>query len=225
MQRTGESGLELLRNHLARPPLIITLELMIAPERIQDAGEYVEWLRLAVHEKSLPVGNRTRAAGSCYAIAQDHHHSIVLLIDHQLYASSFSLLRSEFEAYVRGQWLAQCATDAEVEKYIQGWEPPRMDQLLSAVEETPGFSEKVLSRVKSQGWKTMCAYTHTGGLHIQRWNTSEAIEPNYPPEEVLEALAFAESIGAMSVLGFAELANDEDLALRILNKVKERAGK
>ena len=71
----------------------------------------------------------------------------------------------------------------------------------------------------------MCAYTHTGGLHIQRWNTSEAIEPNYPPEEVLEALAFAESMGAMSVLGFAELANDEDLALRILNKVKERAGK
>jgi hypothetical protein len=71
----------------------------------------------------------------------------------------------------------------------------------------------------------MCAYTHTGGLHIQRWNTSDGIEPNYSPEEVLEVLAFAEFVGVMSVLGMAELANDEDLALRLLNKIKERAGK
>lgn len=198
---------------------------MVSPERIQDAGEYVEWLRLAVHEKLLPSDNRMRAAGSCCAIAQDHHHSIVLLIEHRLYASSFSLLRSAFEAYVRGQWLAHCATNTEVEKYIQGWEPPKINELLSAVEETPGFSEKVLSRVKSRGWKTMCAYTHTGGLHVQRWNTSESIEPNFSLEEVLEVLVFAEFIGAMSALGIAELGNDEDLALRLLDKVKERANK
>lgn len=181
--------------------------------------------RIAVYDKPLPGSNRTRVAGSCYAIAQEHHHSIVLLIEHRLYASSFSLLRIEFEAYVRGQWLAHCATDAEVEKYLRGWEPQKIDELLAAVEKTPGFSEKVLSRMKSQGWKTMCAFTHTGGLHVQRWNTSEGIEPNYSPEEVLEVLAFAESIGAMSVLGIAELASDEDLAIRILTKVKERAGK
>jgi len=198
---------------------------MITAERIRDAEEYVEWLRLEVHEKSLPATSRTRAAGSCYAIAQDHHHSIVLLIDHRLYASSFSLMRSEFEAYVRGQWLAHCATDAEIEKYVGGWEPPKIDQLLAAVEQTPGFSERVLSRVKSQGWKTMCSYTHTGGLHIQRWNTAEGIESNYSPEEVLEVLVFAEGFAALSVLGVAELATDDEMALRILNKVKERAGK
>lgn len=71
----------------------------------------------------------------------------------------------------------------------------------------------------------MCAYTHTGGLHIQRWNTNDGIEPNYAPEEVLEVIGFAEFVGVMSVLGMAELANDEDLALRLLNKIKERAEK
>lgn len=197
---------------------------MISAERIHDAGSYVEWLRLAVHEKSLPANNRTRAAGSCFAIAQDHHHSIILLVEHDLFASSFALLRSEFEAYVRGQWLAHCASDAEIEKYIQGWEPPRIDELLTAVEQTPGFSEKVLSRVKAQGWKTMCAFTHTGSLHVQRWNTCDGIEPNYTPDEVLEALAFAEAMGALAVLGIAELRHDAELAERILKKVKERAG-
>lgn len=198
---------------------------MISPERMRDAGEYVEWLRLAVHEKELPGGNRTRAAGSCFAIAQDHHHAIVLLVEHRLYASAFSLLRSAFEAYVRGQWLAHCATDRQMEKYLKDWSPPKIDELLAAVEQTPGFSEKVLSRVKAKGWDTMCAYTHTGGLHIQRWNTSDGIEPNYAPEEILEVLAFAEFVGVMSVLGMAELANDEELALLLLNKIKERAGK
>lgn len=196
---------------------------MISTERMRDAGGYVEWLRLAVHEKSLPTSNRTRAAGSCYAIAQTHHHSIVLLFEHQLYASSFALLRSEFEAYVRGQWLAHCAGDAEVEKYLRGWEPPKIDELLAAVEQTPGFSEKVLSRVKAQGWKTMCAFTHTGGLHIQRWNTSNGIEPNYTLDEVLEVLGFAEAMGALAVLGIAELADDAEMAARILSKVKDRA--
>jgi len=199
------------------------LEPMISSLRIQDAGEYVEWLRTSIHEKSLPGSNRSRAAGSCYAIAQEHHHSIVLLIEHQLYASSFTLLRSSFEAYVRGQWLALCATDTQVEQYIRGWEPPKINALIEAVEKTPGFTEQVLSRVKSQGWDTMCGYTHTGGIHIQRWNTSDGVEPNYSVEEVLEVLVFAEFIGVMSTLGIAELSNDEELSLRILTKVKERA--
>lgn len=192
---------------------------------MRDAGEYVDWLRLAVHEKILPGSNRARAAGSCFAIAQDHHHAIVLLVEHCLYASAFSLLRSSFEAYVRGQWLAHCATDEQIEKYLKGCSPPKIDTLLAAVEKTPGFSEQVLSRVKAKDWDTMCAYTHSGGLHIQRWNTSDGIEPNYSPEEVLEVLGFAEFIGVMSVLGIAELAFDEELALRLLNKFKERAGK
>lgn len=198
---------------------------MIPPERMRDAREYVEWLRLTVHEKEFLATNRTRAAVSCFAIAQDHHHAIILLVDHYLYASAFSLLRSAFETYVRGQWITHCATDNQIEKYLKGWEPPRIDKLLAAVEKTPGFSEQVLSRVKAKGWGAMCAYTHSGGLQIQRWNTSDGIEPNYSPEEVLEVVAFAECIGVMSVLGMAEIANDENLALRLLSKIKERTEK
>jgi hypothetical protein len=201
------------------------LELMIPPERMRDAGAYVEWLRLAVHEKTLSGSNRTRAAGSCFAIAQDHHHAIVLLVDHRLFASAFSLLRSAFDAYVRGLWLAHCATDEQIGKYLKDGSPPKIDTLLAAVEKMPGFSEQVLSRVKAKNWGAMCAYTHSGGLHLQRWNTSDGIEPNYSLEEVLDVLTFAEFIGVMSVLGIAELATDEELALRLLNKVKERAGK
>jgi len=105
---------------------------------------------------------------------------------------------------------AHCASDAQVEKYLgAGSLQDRQTCLLRRAK--PPVFRKVLSRVKAQGWKTMCAFTHTGGLHIQRWNTSDGIEPNYTLDEVLEVLAFAEAMGALGSR-IAELANDAKMA-------------
>lgn len=156
------------------------------------------------------------------AIAQDHHHAIVVLVDHYRYASAFALLRIAFEAYVRGEWLAACATDHEVEAFVSGEEPPRIKVLLERLEQTEGFRQQVLSAIKAHAWDAMCAYTHTGGLHVQRWNTSEAIEPSYEEDEVKEVLDFAETIGSLAVIGVAKLAEDVEAARTVLEKFKER---
>lgn len=128
----------------------------------------------------------------------------------------------EFEAYVRGEWLSQCASDALVEAFIQGKEPPRIDCLLNQLEMLDLFNEKVLSQIKQKTWKSMCAYTHTGGLHVQRWNTADGIEANYAREEILEVLKFAEIIASLAVVGVAGLAADEKLAVRILEAFKRQ---
>jgi hypothetical protein len=191
-----------------------------------DSGavEYLNWLGYSISECEMPGSLRVRVAASCLAIAQDHHHAIVALLDHGLFASSFALLRCEFEAYVRGEWLALCATDEEVEAFSEGEEPPPMGRMLNSLEATPAFSEKVLSGIKASSWRAMCAYTHTGGLHVQRWGTGSVIEPNYEAEEVQEALSFAEVFGALAVVGIASLANNEKIAETVLAKVKERSG-
>jgi len=196
--------------------------IMNSSERQQTAGEYVEWLRLALHEREIPANDRVRAAASCLAIAQDHHHAIVVLIENRLYASSFALMRVAFEAYLRGEWLALCAKDSEIRRFMKGWEPPHVGEFLQDLEKTPAFAEQVLSNVKRNLWQPMCAYTHTGGLHIQRWNTAEAVEPAYDPEEVAEVLAFAEIIASLSVIGVANLAQDEELANSVFQRFKSR---
>jgi len=66
----------------------------------------------------------------------------------------------------------------------------------------------------------MCAYTHIDGLHVQRWNTAEAVEPAYEPEEVAEVLAFAEIIASLSVIGVVNLAQDEELANSVFQRFK-----
>lgn len=138
---------------------------MFSANELNAANAYGEWLRVVVHERALPANPRVKASGGCLAIAQDHHHAIVVLLDSRLYASVFALVRIAFEAYVRGEWLGLCATDAEVEKFLSGKERPKIGILLEALEKTPAFQDQALSHIKKRTWDAMCAYTHTGGLH------------------------------------------------------------
>ena len=182
---------------------------------MQAAGDFVNLLQGAIHEQPVPSHTRSRAAGACFAVAQDHHHAIVLLIDHQLFASAFAMVRIEFEAYIRGEWLAQCASDEQVSGVVEGAEPPRIDALLAALEKIPAFSEGRLSEIKEHNWRSMCSYTHTGGLQIQRWQTADSLESNYSDDEVLEVLNFTEIIGAVSIVGMAGLAEKEQIAVSV----------
>lgn len=195
---------------------------MLSDKQLNAANAYGEWLRLAIHDRELPSNPRVRASAGCLAIAQDHHHAIVVLLDARLYASTFALVRVAFEAYVRGEWLALCATNTEVRKFLKGKEPAKIDVLLEALEKTTTFQEQALSRIKKRTWKSMCAYTHTGGLHVQRWNTADVIEPNYSVEELLEALRFADIIASLSVLGVVTFMDDEVLAQEVLDRFKVR---
>jgi hypothetical protein len=200
------------------------LELMLTDDELQKAGNYVEKLRLSVHELDVPNTDRVRAAGSCLAIAQEHHHAIVRLLEEKLFASAFSLLRVAFEAYVRGEWLSLCASDLIVEAFLRGKEPPRIDCLMAELELMDSFRECVLSKIKQRSWKAMCGFTHTGGLHAQRWNTMDGIEANYSRDEILEVLGFAETIGSLSVVAIARIADDNELAMRTLEAYKQQVG-
>lgn len=195
---------------------------MLSEVELNAANAYGEWLRLAVHERELPANPRVQASGGCLAIAQDHHQAIVVLLEARFYASVFALVRIAFEAYVRGEWLNLCATDAEVQAFLQGETPPPIDALIGALERTSAFREQVLSHIKKRTWNAMCAHTHTGGLHVQRWLTAEAIEPNYSKEELLDALRFVDIIASLSVLGVLTLASDLEMAERVLDRFKAR---
>lgn len=193
---------------------------MITAKRIEAAFSHIEWLRAALHEKEISAAPRIRAAVSSLGIAQEHHHSIVLLIDNKLNASAYALLRVSLESYVRGMWLALCASDEQVAKFWTGDNPPRIDVLLEELEGTPSFSEGVLSQIKREHWGTLCGFTHTGGLQVQRWNTETSIEPSYEPKEIAQVLCFAELIGSLAVIGVAQVAHDDELAQRVLVQIK-----
>ena len=134
------------------------------------------------------------------------------------------LLRSYapvFDTYLRGVWLAHCATDAWLERFAHGDNPPTMPTMISAIEQTPGFCSGQMSDIYTRSWSAMCAYTHTGSQQILRWNTSDAIQPNYSDDEVDEVISFTGTLVLLSTLGLAAIAANGSLAERVLAKACE----
>ncbi len=162
-----------------------------------------------------------RLACACFGVVQEHHEAVVLLLKSDLNGSAFALLRSQYESCIRGLWLAYCATDQQLDRFAKGAEPPKFGELLANIESAPAFNQNLLSQIKAHSWSSMCAYTHTGSLQVQRWNTPDAIEPNYSDAEIAEVEKFANACALLSASGIASLVNDETLPKKILEKAQE----
>ncbi|XYJ12531.1 DUF6988 family protein [Telluria sp. B2] len=189
---------------------------------IAAASAYGESLRQLVHNQELPATPRSNASASCLGIAQEHHHGILLLLSASLYAPAFALVRPMFESYVRGEWLGTCASDVQIESFLHDKDLPKFQILIDALESTAGFEGKQLSGIKKARWNSLCGYTHTGGIHVQRWLTEGSIEPHYGRSEVLEVLHFVEMILALSVLGVLGQSGDELAAQKALTLFRSR---
>lgn len=192
----------------------------MTPERISAAEEFGAELHRLTNEIEIWQTEKNRAAAASFGIAQDHHAAIVFLMKSTFYSSGFALLRSLFEAYLRGLWLKHCATDEQVSAFFRGGEPPKT--MVAEIESTEAFTGGVLSRIKKENWSAMCAFTHTGGLHLQRWQSQDSVEPTFAPEELEECLNCAELFGAMAGLELVQLSTYGASGFDVLQLMKKR---
>jgi len=189
------------------------------PEKALDDFKWViGWIATTTGKIGMPATDRNRSAAACFAIAQEHHEAIVRLAEHQLFASSFALLRVVFEAYIRGLWLSLCATDKEVCRFIALKEPPKLDELLKAIDNHDMFAETPLSGYKADNYKQLCAFTHTGGQQIMRWIQEAGIEPNYHIEDVMKVIATSEQLSLLSLLGVTSMSNEPEVAVSVIEE-------
>jgi hypothetical protein len=185
----------------------------ISENVLADLYWVVDWIASTTAKISFPSTNRNRAAVACFAIAQEHHEAILRLAEQQLFASSFALLRVVFEAYVRGFWLYLCATDKDVDRFIAFKEPPKLDDLLTALDSHSLFVDTPLSGFKTENYKRLCAFTHTGGQQVMRWNHTTGIKPDYHLDDVLQIVMTSEQLSLLSVLGIVSMGDEPEIAL------------
>lgn len=197
-----------------------SLELLNTFDTIPSALELAVWLGKKLDRLVFPANLRNRLSASCFAVVQDHHRAVVLCLQQTpaLHASAFALVRVQYEAYVRGMWLFHCASDLEVEKFSKGAEPPRISDLIIAIDAASNVEGQLLRNLHKGKWRTMCAYAHTGALQVQRWNTGDCIEPNYNLAEIKEVLAFTSMVALLSAMSVTALANNHELAQKIFEK-------
>lgn len=160
---------------------------------------------------------RYRLAGGCLDMALEHHKAVLLLIARHLQGSAVSILRLQFEAYVRGVWLHQCATETELTAFTQDRLAQNFPALVAAVEGLEGFSDGILTKARQSSWQAMCSFTHTGYLQVVRRNRETTLEPDYRDDELIEALGFANAIALMAVIEIAHMAGAERLSCELLD--------
>jgi hypothetical protein len=192
----------------------------MTPQRLMAAEEFGAALNDLSNKVEMIATDRHRIVGAAFGISTDHHAAIVVLMRHTLYSSSFALLRVLFEAYLRGLWLKYCASDEHALRVFHGEEPPKT--IVAEIEATETFSHGVLSNIKNKTWRAMCAYTQTGGLQLQRWQSDSAIEPTFDEGELEECLNAAELFGAMACLELVQMSKDGDNGSSVLALMKQR---
>jgi len=202
-----------------------TLDVMKTPHSLRRASALSKLLSRKLHEQPLPANLRNRVAGACLAVALEHQHAVVVLLqqDPPHYSSAFALVRPVFESYLRGLWLLHCASDLQVVSFSKGGKPPDAARLVTAVDKVGEFDGKQLTGIYTKHWSSLSSYTHTGGLQVQRWNTAEAIEPRFEETEVAEVLEFTAAIALLSAVSMASLAKNEVLAQELLEVAREHA--
>jgi hypothetical protein len=155
----------------------------------------------------LPSDDRTRLSAGLLQLAQEHHASIILLIEHQQCGSAFALLRPLYEAFVRGVWLGRIASENDVIRYRRDEKFNLRDQA-GKVSELPPFDGTSFAATARSALKAMHSYTHNGYLASVRRLSSDAIEPAYEVAEIREVLEFAQLFGVLATAEILELATN-----------------
>lgn len=167
-----------------------------------------------LHGKALKSDTRSRVALGCFAVAQQHHSGIIILLSppSPLQASAFSLLRPLAEATFRAFWVARCASDDKIENLLTE-SKKQIDtativrELIEAAEQSDkhaGFYQHV--------WPRLSAYTHTYEESLAPWLRGQDIEPNFTDEELLSLLKRASLSAQLIGAGVLSLLAQPDAA-------------
>lgn len=185
---------------------------MCLSEEIHQAIENANSLSKRLYGIRLKTDRRSAVAAASFAIAQQHHQSILILISHTTpcFATAFSLLRLLIEATMRGLWISRCATDEKIEVLITGSQ--KMIDMANIFKDLDSVSESKKSAyelIYQNSWKALSAYTHSYHLQLQRWMTTQHVEGVYTDDEIIELIKHSTNMGNLAAAGVESLKIDE----------------
>ena len=190
--------------------------MMIDLSMYKDVARYC-WS--STQELAVPNADRSRLSLGLLQLAQEHHASIILLIEHQQYGSAFALVRPLYEAFVRGVWLAQIATDKDLARYQED-QQFGLKQLAAQVAARAQLDGTNFAGLADRALNAMHSYTHNGYLASVRRLSRDAIEPAYEADEIREVLEFAQLFGVLATAEILEQAiNVEQSRIEKLHNV------
>ena len=164
---------------------------------------------------TFAASDRARISVSLHHLCIEHHIGIHTLVDQGVYGSAFALFRPQFEAYVRGAWYYFCASESQIDKFLRGGDPPRINAQIADLENMGGFDAGSLSRMKAQVWNNLNDFTHGGVTQVKARNTRDGVIQSYKPKHVVGLVTSSATLAFLAAVGIAAVADNNALALSL----------
>ena len=152
---------------------------------------------------------------SLLRLSVEHRNSIHILVKHGLPGSAHALARPQLEATIRGLWLADHASDQEVQDYINGSEPPGVHIQLDVLEKSTRFQGALLRSAKQRNWKLMHDLTHAGAKQAGASIKSGTVAAGYSAQDLIALLDLAASTAAFSAACMADTCGNRPVASKV----------
>lgn len=110
------------------------------------------------------------------------------------------------EATLRGEWIAECATDVQIKSFALGGKKQLdMSSLVLALQ-SKSSDANIHNVLYSELWPIVLAYTHTYEHQLQHWISVDPPIPNYSAEQVAWLLNASTACLALCVSSTRRLA-------------------
>lgn len=198
---------------------------------VEFAKDFGIWLHEMTNDKLFPNPNLEMVGMALLQNVLDVDDAIIILIETKLPGPALALARPLFENFVRGFWLWSCATEIEINAFLDGeldgkfWSVPKIPNLINEIKKINVEAATWFDTVYTNNKNLFDGFTHGGSEHVIRRCSGLIVEPNYSEEELRALVRLGVDIryriGRELFLRLNVDSNELETRLRQFNQLSE----
>ena len=178
--------------------------------------EVLSFLDLGTYNKS----EKSEASRIACSISIEHSISLKRLIELKLFTSAIALIRLQYEAVVRSQWIYHVASESDISKVWNELTPetadagnklPTLSEMIKNLDNSSLSSSTLdmLKECKEYSWKPTSSFIHCGIHAVNRH------DKGYPSKLIEQNIRQSNSLLFIAAMMLAQLAQNQQTANKI----------
>lgn len=195
----------------------------VLSEEIEGFKEWSAAVRFLLADIRYPTSLKNDASSAYQSIALEHCQIIYRLLSEDSPTSAFALLRSQFDATVRGFWVRIGWTTAEISAFLRDeLDMPSLGTMISGLEakDPDCFPTGQLSAYKARVYSDLCDLNHGGVYQLRAWMQGGQIKPKYERKAMAVVLRIAAHLSRLNCRELLVIAQDIEGQSRLVDAFK-----
>ena len=185
---------------------------MSLPQAISQAKDLSIWLHEKTNDRGISDDRRSQTGSSLLQLSLDIADAIITLLEKNLPDNlpgpAWALARPLFESYVLGIWILKCASDEQVDHFLNNGRRPKFSKLLKAIDNKAKPHADWIRETEKANMRYFHDFTHGGIQHVRRRITENSVEPNYPEQELQYLVGLGVEVSIRVGVEIFSLIND-----------------